>query len=189
MNELIEWFQDTPKLGLVPIAMLLLGVAGYRLTRRNSATSNKSLEISQAQEERRKATLSIRLISATCEVSDRERRYIFDLLIRNPSDRGNALAEADLCFEYAVDGRPVNLKAPWRPNESSPPPGALTLPFTIPANSAAAGSLQITTKRGLTDDRDVEELKLVLTDTFGNDITLPSQFVHEQLKKADEDGS
>jgi hypothetical protein len=186
MDDFLDGAAASPKLALIPVVLVVLAILGYLVSRRSAKTSRRSLALAERQEARRDASLDVRLISATCEIDDCERRYIYDIVLRNPSDRPNSIAEAELWFEYSVGGSLVNVKAPWRPSQADPPPGVLTLPLALGANGSGAGSLQITVARALLEDHFIERLKLVLTDTFGTDFMLSSEFVQEQISHIEE---
>ncbi|HSX69002.1 hypothetical protein [Nocardioides sp.] len=179
--DFLDGVAASPKLALVPAGVLLLGLLGYIVNRRGGKTSRRSLALAERQEARREALLDIRLISATCAVDDGERNYVYDLVIRNPSDRANSVAEAELWLEYEVGGLVLNVKAPWRPSQAVTPPGNLRLPLALAANGSEAGSLQITVAQALIEGRSIERLQLVLTDTFGTAVTLRSEFVQERI--------
>lgn len=186
MENFLDGIAASPKLLLIPLALLVLGVLGYFVNRGSARTSRRSLALAERQEVRREAALDVRLISATCRIDDEERKYVYDIVIRNPSDRPNSIAEAELWIEYEVGGSPVTVKARWRPSQTDPPTGALTLPLALAANGSVAGSLQITVARAILEDRAVDRLRLVLTDTFGTDLVVPSEFVQEQVTRIEE---
>lgn len=188
VGDFLDGAAASPKLALVPVGVVVLALLGYLVNRRGAKTSRRSLALAERQEARREALLDIRLISATCEINDDERTYVYDLVIRNPSDRANSIAEAELWLEYNVGGSVLNVKAPWRPSQSAPPPGQLSLPLALAANGSEAGSLQIAVTQALVEGRSIERLQLVLTDTFGTAFTLPSEFVQERISHIEETG-
>lgn len=188
VDDFLDGAAASPKLALIPVAVVVLALLGYLANRRGAKTSRRSLALSERQEARREALLDIRLISATCEINDDERTYVYDLVIRNPSDRANSIAEAELWLEYSVGGSVVNVKAPWRPSRPATPYGRLILPLALAANGSEAGSLQITVAQALVEGRSIERLQLVLTDTFGTAIPLPSEFVQERISHVEETG-
>ncbi|GAB2732070.1 hypothetical protein [Nocardioides pakistanensis] len=188
VGDFLDGAAASPKLALIPVGVAILAVLGYLVNRRGAKTSRRSLALAERQEARREALLDIRLISATCEINDDERTYVYDLVIRNPSDRANSIAEAELWLEYNVGGSVLNVKAPWLPSRSAPPSGQLILPIALAANGSEAGSLQITVAQALVEGRSIERLQLVLTDTFGTAFTLPSEFVQERISHVEETG-
>lgn len=188
VGDFLDGAAASPKLALIPVGLAILAVLGYLVNRRGAKTSRRSLALAERQEARREALLDIRLISATCEINDDERTYVYDLVIRNPSDRANSIAEAELWLEYNVGGAVLNVKAPWLPSRSAPPSGQLSLPIALAANGSEAGSLQITVAQALVEGRSIERLQLVLTDTFGTAFTLPSEFVQERISHVEETG-
>ncbi len=116
VGDFLDGAAASPKLALIPVGVAILAVLGYVVNRRGAKTSRRSLALAERQEARREALLDIRLISATCEINDDERTYVYDLVIRNPSDRANSIAEAELWLEYNVGGSVLNVKAPWLPS-------------------------------------------------------------------------
>lgn len=188
MGDFLDGAAASPKLALVPVGVVVLALLGYLVTRRGAKTSRRSLALAERQEARREALLDMRLISATCEINDDKRTYVYDLVIRNPSDRANSIAEAELWLEYNVGGSVLNVKAPGRASQCAPPSGQMSLPLALAANGSEAGSLQITVAQALVEKRSIERLQLVLTDTFGNAFTLPSEFVQERISHIEETG-
>lgn len=181
MDDILHEVAASPVLALIPLALLALTLLGYLVSRRNARTSQRSLALAERQETRRKASLEVRLLSATCQITERERRYVYDIVIRNPSDRPNSIAEAELWFEIQVGESQIHVKAPWRHSQDKPPPGALALPLALAANGSQAGYLQITVARALLEGHSIDRLKLVLVDTFGTNFVLHSEFVQEQV--------
>lgn len=185
MGGAVQWLAARPELALVPVLAVVIAFLALLVNRRSGRTARRSLGVSERQELRLRPDLRIESLSATCEVRATVRSYIFDLLVRNPSDTANSVVSAELWLDYAVAGEPLVLKLAWRP-AAAPPAGALTLPLNVDANKAAAGSLHVDVPRDLLAGVAVDRLRLVLTDTFEGVHVVSTEFVQERVE--DEEG-
>lgn len=181
----MQWLAARPELALVPVLVVVIAFLALLVNRRSGRTARRSLGVSERQELRLRPDLRIESLSATCEVRATVRSYIFDLLVRNPSDAANSVVSAELWLDYAVAGEPLVLKLAWRPAAASPA-GALALPLNVDANKAAAGSLHVDVPRDLLAGVAVDRLRLVLTDTFEGVHVVSTEFVQERVE--DEEG-
>lgn len=179
----MQWLASHAALILVVVPVLVVVIAFLALlvNRRSGSTARRSLAVSERQELRRQPDLRIEALSATCEVRATARSYIFDLLVRNPSDTANSVVSAELWLDYAVSGEPLVLKLAWRP-PVAPPAGLLVLPLNVDANKAVAGSLHVEVPRDLLAGVAVDRLRLVLTDTFDGVHVASTEFVQERVE-------
>lgn len=133
-------------------------------------------------------SLQPHLVAVKCIVQSDTRRYTYELIIRNPSDRGNSVGEADLHLEYVIGGKHITTKVPWRGLKTETIDPRLTVPLHIPANSTAAGTLEISVPTTVTAGRTIDRVELVLHDTFGERYPVSCEIITETLDVGSEDG-
>lgn len=182
---------------VVPVGVLLIAMASLIVARRSGATARSALGLNQEQDERRKAGLAVRLVSAVCLRSRSERRYLFDIVVRNPSDRPNSIPEAELWIDYSLAGRPVVVRVPWRRDSdtatATPAQGAaiagapshsggkLTLPISLATNDSTVGLLCVVVPVQLVGSSEIQRVRLMLFDTFGRSVEVNCEIVQDRV--------
>ncbi|MCC5577248.1 hypothetical protein IMZ11_16605 [Microtetraspora sp. AC03309] len=118
---------------------------------------------------------------AYCELNEDESRYIFPILVRNPSEIENAIARAELWIGYRRHGVRYVVKVPHddRIGVEIQKAGeaALILPAAIDIRGAISGAIGFTIPAGLIEDSEIQDFTLRLEDSRGQTIDIPKIFI------------
>lgn len=138
----------------------------------SARTAKRQFRLTRKQEARRSISLIGNLGRSYYEAADDSHRYIFPLIVRNPSDMDNALVRAELWIGYSRnDGSNHVVKIPQDNRlvlaKNEPGESLLNLPVPLGAREAVSGALGFTVPIGLLKECNVEDLTLKLEDSVG----------------------
>lgn len=173
VDQFFQALASNPYLILVPVGALVVAVLSAALSVLSLMTSRQSLRISKLQEKRRHEKLSFDVLSVVRDTTGTSDVYKYEIEVRNPSDRSNSVAHADLKILYLVDGALATASA--RPARE--PANGLTVLEDIPANQSRTADFQFVLPKGAISDYPIDHVTLVLTDTFGVECERRSEHV------------
>ncbi|MDU0313182.1 hypothetical protein RKE38_05740 [Phycicoccus sp. M110.8] len=178
VNEVVS----DPKLAISAIGLFVAitaGLVGWRSLR----TSRSSLNLSKAQDLRKQPGLKIEYLKGICLIGPVYRDYLFELIIRNPADTANSISDAELLLDYEVEGKGLILKVraarDGLPEDSEA--AVMKLPVAIAANQSSVGAVKFRIANEVLAARSVERLRVELTDTFLNKLTVSTEMVQERI--------
>ena len=175
-----------------PVASVVIASLSFLIAWANRRTSKKALELSTAQEDRRKARLDLNLNQAIARrtAGVAQRLICVDVLAVNPTDRDGSVVTADLNVTYRKPGSDgIVVKIPHDvsadPKLSSIP--AFVLPCPLPANGAVRGWLVFLIDDRVLDGGIIEHYDVVVRDGRGITASVQPWALQEITDEAPQD--
>lgn len=172
----IEWFDFTKT----------VAVAAFLISIFNLYFNWQSRRLARAQERRRLPRLVPSLINGYFQ-NDRDaggRAYVFHVIVMNPTDSNNAIAEADLAITYLTADR-AQMTIKIRANESPAlnfvkgQDTNLSVPASISAHNAVSGWLRFHVPAALLTQMAIESYRLIFTDPHREEASVAPILVQE----------
>lgn len=177
MNSVVNSLAESA--GAIAIAALAVSVTALLISRRR-------LRIEINREARQGLGLEPTLVDSFHETDDasQDRVYAFHVTVRNPSDRRNAIAEAELEITRTTSKGttvPAILQALRAGGSASVRGGgaSILIPAAIQAHDTVSGWLQFRVPRTILKGAKVESYRINLRDTEGDETKLKPIFVRE----------
>jgi hypothetical protein len=171
-----EWFDFTKT----------VAVAGFCISIFNLYFAWQSRRLAHEQERRRLPRLVVSLINGYFQ-DNRDaggRAYAFQVIVTNPSDSNNAIAEADLSITYLTTDR-TQMTVKVRANQSlalifvKGQDKTLALPASISAHSAISGWLRFHVPAALLKGISIESYRLIFIDPHREETSVAPILVQE----------
>lgn len=170
----------------IPALSFLLAVVALIVSLMNRRTSNRALELSEAQEERRKAALDVSIKEARkWRDASGDRHIAIRVLAVNPTDRDGSIVEATLRVTQTVAGKTLVLQVgldsqtvPYKDITTT-----LIIPCNMKANSGIEEWLVFSLRKDLVSGQ-VDRYDLFLRDSRGPEETLDVWALEEEIDES-----
>ncbi len=168
----------------IAIVSLFVSIAGFSITLINSYFTWQNRKLALKQEERKMPSLGCSLIHGLQKTGETGRSFSIHVMIRNPSDINNAVANAELVVEYLTEKRilmTVKLQSVREmPDEFVRGQGdSIKIPARIGSHEAISGWLHFFAPNELLKGLAIESYSLVLTDTHDEKTAISPNLMQE----------
>jgi hypothetical protein len=158
---------------IAPILAILVSLVALGFSWRSSNTARQALKISKAQEERRLRSLAVAVESFLFDRDKGSTYYLLEISVSNRADSSNAVPAVELWVNYCLDGRAFTFKAKRDfggvVEKSRLCADPLPVPMKIEAGNVSRGWLGFVVPRAIVDLNVVEDYRVVVIDTHGNE--------------------
>lgn len=168
----------------IAIVSLCVSIAGFSVTLLNSYFTWQNRKLALRQEQRKVPSLVCSLIHGFQKTGEIGRSFSIHVLIRNPSDINNAVANAELLIEYLTE-RGILMTVKLQSVREMPDEfvrgqsDSVTIPAKIGSHEAISGWLHFFAPDELLKGRSIESYSLVLTDTHDQRTDISTNLIQE----------